>query len=466
MRIIRTGAAAAVLALALAACGSDRSESPDTTDGGGESPAATDSAEQFGTLASPCGDGDASGSTDQGVTDDAVTIGYGDDRGFTTAPGLNKEIGDAVEAMIEWCNEQGGINGRQIEGILYDAAYSQAAQVMQKACKETFMLVGEGFAYDEAAEPIRVGCNLPVVAAFVVGPNASMGPMKFEPVPYPIDRYNTAPLQAAAELYPEFSEKMDMVGSNSPAVQAGLAKVRAALDELGITPMDCGVELAQEGNASYVPFAERFQDCGAEALWTTDNPDPGYFSFLEAMDRIGYAPQKVFEATWYSQAVAEWNKGAGDGITAGLVFQPLENAGEVPAVQQYQDLVKASGGKVATLGMQGTSAFLLWATAAKECGDDLTRQCMVNELSSITEWTGGGLHTETNPGENLPAACSVSVKLTGNTWEQVLPEEQGEFYCPDDAVVETPQETWAGVKLNEDRISTEFLTDDVITPEG
>jgi non-ribosomal peptide synthetase component E (peptide arylation enzyme) len=36
-----------------------------------------------------------------------------------------------------------------------------------------------------------------------------------------------------------------------------------------------------------------------------------------------------------------------------------------------------------TLGEQATSALLLWATEAKACGSNLTRQCMVNALSKV-----------------------------------------------------------------------------------
>ncbi len=81
-----------------------------------------------------------------------------------------------------------------------------------------------------------------------------------------------------------------------------------------------------------------------------------------------------------------------------MIFQPLENADKVPAVKQYMDLVEAKDGKVALLGMQATSAFLLWAQSAQKCGSDLTRQCVINELSKVHEWTGGGLHAPTDPG--------------------------------------------------------------------
>ena len=42
-----------------------------------------------GTLPTPCGEGDASGSTDQGVTDDAIAISTIADPGAQAAPGLN-----------------------------------------------------------------------------------------------------------------------------------------------------------------------------------------------------------------------------------------------------------------------------------------------------------------------------------------------------------------------------------------
>ena len=121
--------------------------------------------------------------------------------------------------------------------------------------------------------------------------------------------------------------------------------------------------------------------------------------------------------------------------------------------------------KTGLLGMQSTSAFLLWATAAKACGSDLTRQCMVNELSQVTTWTGGGLHAESNPGENLPPSCSLLMQVKGGTYEQVAPATQGEFYCADSHARRPTESIW-GVELNEDRIATTYLTDDIIVPEG
>ncbi|MEU8799345.1 ABC transporter substrate-binding protein [Spirillospora sp. NPDC048819] len=462
-KIGRLAVGALAVALVTASCSSSRSGDDGVSSG--DSDAKPAAATAFGTLPSPCGPGDAKGKTDQGVTDDAITIGFGDDRGFPSAPGLSKEMGDAVAAMVDWCNEQGGINGRKIKGNQYDAAYMQSAKVMQESCKQDFFLVGQGFAMDEAAEQHRVACKLPTVAGFTVGPNAAMGPMKYEAVPYPVDMMNIGGLRIAEKLFPDFKKKTDILLSTSPAVSAGTTKITGAMKEIGMEPMKCGVRLNDKGESSYMPFAEKIKDCGAKYLWSSDSPDPGQFSLLESIERSGAEPKYVFEATWYSQAVSKWNTaGTGDGLHIGMIFQPLENAAAVPAVKQYTDLVTAKKGKVALLGMQATSSFLLWAQSADKCGSDLTRQCVINELSKVHEWTGGGLHAPTDPGNNKPASCGLMVKLTGTKYEQIHPKNTGEFECGPEFTVKIDKANW-GTKLNEDRISTKFLTDDVIKPQ-
>ena len=130
----------AVLSLFAAACGGSSRSSGDST-----ATTKVASATDFGTMASPCGKGDAKGATAQGVTDTSITIGYGDDAGYSAAPGLNKEMSDAIKAMIKWCNDQGGINGRQVTGKYYDAAIMNVNNVMTEACTQVFMLVGQGW---------------------------------------------------------------------------------------------------------------------------------------------------------------------------------------------------------------------------------------------------------------------------------------------------------------------------------
>ncbi|EOM77162.1 hypothetical protein Rrhod_1410 [Rhodococcus rhodnii LMG 5362] len=454
-------------ALVLAGCTAERGPMPGGYAMGGAEPAAATSDESFGTLASPCGPGDASGATDQGVSDTEIRIGYGDDRGYTKSPGLNREMSDAMSAMIDWCNAQGGIGGRQIVGTDYDAAMTQANSVMQDACATQFMMVGHGFALDQTSEQTRIACNLAAVPGFTVSPEAANGPMTFQGVPFPVDVANGSMWFQMAEVHPELTDRFTLVGSTMPTIISSLQKIRSVAEAAGFDLLDCGVTLNYEGEASYVPFAQMVKDCGAGGLWTSRSATPNELNFFKAVTEAGVDPVLFGEATWYGEAVAEYNAGTGliDGLMAGMQFQPLENADSVPAVAKYVELVEGRDGKTALLGMQATSSFLLWATAADACGSDLTRQCMIDELSSIHEWDGGGLHAVTDPGANLPSPCGLMVQLDGADYSQAYPSDSAQFECDERYLVRTDASTW-GTELGEDRVATKFLGPAVLTPRA
>ncbi|MFC4605098.1 ABC transporter substrate-binding protein [Rhodococcus kronopolitis] len=465
-------AALAVSATLVSGCATDRGGDVGVPVAGGsgtgtDSSSASTSAQKFGDLDSPCGEGDAKGSTDQGVSDTEIKIGFGDDRGYVKSPGLNKEMSDAVNAMIDWCNEQGGINGREVVGTDYDAAMTQANSVMQEACASQFMMVGYGFAMDQTAEQTRVACNMVSVPGFTVSPDAANGPMTYQGVPFPVDYANGSQWFQMAEMHPDLLNDFDLINSTMPTIISSTTKIRSIAEAAGFKLKNCGVTLNYEGESSYVPFAEKYKECGVKGLWTSRSASPGELNFVKALDQVGMDPIFFGEATWYGQTVSDWNKDTGllDNLNAGMTFQMLENADKVPAVQKYIDLVEAGGGKTALLGMQAASSFLLWATAADECGSDLTRQCMVNELAKADDWTAGGLHAATDPGKNMPATCGLMTSLKGDEYSQAFPATSGEFKCDPKYLVATDRSTW-GTDLGSDRISTKFLNPNLIKPQS
>jgi hypothetical protein len=463
-------AAVALIAVALAACSSSRRSSPASTTpstaGAATATTAAAAAQTFGTLPSPCGPGTAKGATDQGVTDTAIHIAYGDDRGFAGAPGLNKEMGDAVKAMIKWCNDQGGILGRQVVGDFYDAAITQVNSVTQQACKSDFMLVGEGWALDEAAEGTRVGCNLVATPGFAVGPDFDNGPMKYEAVPGPADYQVASIFFEAAQIWPQQVKKADFFHTTlASATESTFAKNTEEAAAAGWNLLNCGVKINYNGEPDYKPFAAKFQQCGVQLVYYNLTPGPQLFGFLTAMNQLGEHPIYVTEAADYTTPFAQWNtQGIADQTYTREAFQPIENADIVPAVKDYVDIVKASGGAVDQLGEQATSAFLLWATEAKACGTDLTRQCMVNHLSQVHSWTGGGLHAPTDPGGNKPSDCGVILKLTGGTWSQWYPKTRGQYDCNPEYLFHISPAN-QGTTLGPDRLSTKFLGPNIIKPQ-
>jgi hypothetical protein len=74
-------------------------------------------------------------------------------------------------------------------------------------------------------------------------------------------------------------------------------------------------------------------------------------------------------------------------------------------------------------------------------------------LKQITQWTAGGLHSESNPGENLPPKCGMVLKLTGTEFERVQPEEVGALDCSDEYVQPVTGPLIERSNLDADRIS-------------
>ena len=464
----------ALLAFGLlaAACSSSRSTNASTNGGNTTTTSGTSaSSKTFGTLASPCGPGSAKGATDQGVTDTAIHIASGDDRGFAGSPGLDEEMGQAIAGMVKWCNDQGGILGRQIVNDFYDAAVTQVNTAMQQACKADFMLVGEGWALDESAESIRLGCNLAAVPGFSVGPDFANAPEMYQAVPNPVDYLPASPYYEAAQLFPNAIGKFDFIHTTlASATEVSYAKDQeaalAAGWKLANNGAGCGVTLNYFGVPDYKPFAQKFVNCGVTMIYSNIGPGPVLFGMLQANSQLSVKPIYIMETNDYTSQMAQWNtSGIGDQIYARDAFVPLEEASRVKAVQDYLNIVQAVGGKTSQLGQQAASSFLLWATEAKACGSNLTRQCMINNLSKVHTWTGGGLHTSGDTGNNTPPMCGMLLKLTGTSWSQFYPKTIGQFDCSAKYLFKISSAHW-GKTLNSQRLSPKFLSPNLIMPKS
>ena len=68
--------------------------------------------------------------------------------------------------------------------------------------------------------------------------------------------------------------------------------------------------------------------------------------------------------------------------------------------------------------VQAWSAWLLFATAARDCGAEVTRTCVYENAIAQTEWDGGGLHAPTDlsdPGSQR--VCFTVMEATTKGWE-------------------------------------------------
>jgi len=447
-------AAFAVLALVAAGCG-DRGED---SSGGGEGDAGATTTEapaagDFGDLQGVCGPSEGGGEVPagdaaetQGVTADSISLGTVSDPGFEGAPGLNQEIFDAGTAFAEWCNAAGGINGKQIDLHLRDAAITEYQPVLQQSCDEDFAIVGSGAVQDNFWPDVGAACGLIDIAGFSVTPEkgglAGRDPIEarsIQPVPNPADRFQVGSYEVLDEDFPDAAAHTGILYGDLETTIVQKDKVATALEAIGHTIVD-EVPYNILGESNWAPFAQTLSDDGVQFFHMVGEGS-NFALLLQAMDEVGYRPEVMaMEANFYDDG---WLEAAGplaDGVFVRTVFWPFEEADQNPATQQYIDLVNAVDGKVAQLGAQSWSAWLLFATAARDCDLDnnLTRSCVLEHASQVTDWTGGGLHAPTDPGSNEPPECGMILQVQDGAFTRYFPDEGFDCYedLPDPSVIE------------------------------
>ena len=417
----RSALLAIVLALGLVGCGVGGKAGTEGGSGGSR---------RFGTMASPCGPGRASGATQLGVTDSTITIGFGDDSAAASSPGLNAEMSEAIRAMIDWCNEQGGIGGRRLVGDEHDAALTDVETAMRSACARDFMLVGQGWLLDDAQERTRLACSLATVPTFAVSERFATAPLMIQPSPDPPESVNVAGAFLLAATYPTKVRRAATMQGNQPTARAETARMVSAFEQAGWQFLPCGQEYNIGGEANWNPFVQRLKDCGAEVVHFSGSMRPTFEEILRAARAIGFDPIWMQDASVYDSDLAAWNsEGLADNVHFQMTYYPFEQADRVPAVADYLDIMRAAGAPPGLLGAQAVAAFLLWAEGAKACGSDLTSDCVMRVLRNVNAYDASGLQSPTDPGANLPGNCAMVLRVRGTRYEQVLPSDIATQAC-------------------------------------
>ena len=441
-------AALTVGVLLAAGCGSDRGE--DTSGGTDGSSTETTAPAQaaagdFGDLTGVCGPNEGGGEVTagpaetQGVTADSIVLGTVSDPGFEGAPGLNQEIFDAGTAFAEWCNAAGGINGKEVVLNLRDAAITEYQPVLQQSCEEDFGIVGSGAVQDNFWPEVGAACGLIDIAGFSVTPDkagvAGRDPIEarsVQPVPNPSDRYQVGSYAIIDAAYPDAAAHTGILYGDLETTAIQAERVQAGLEEIGHTIVHTAAYNIL-GESNWAPFAQALQQDDVQWLQFVGE-GANLALLLQAMDEIGYRPEVIAQdANFYDQNWIDAAGPAADGVFVRTVFNPFEEADQNPAVQQYIDMVNAVDGKVASLGTQAMSAWMLFAQSARDCDldNDLTRSCVLEAAASVTDWTGGGLHTPTNPGTNEPPECTLVLQVEDSIFNRYAPDEG--FDCGEDS---------------------------------
>ena len=386
----------------------------------------------FGTLASPCGPAGDSGAptiADGQNGGDTLKIGVATDHGYSGNPGLTVEMLDAATAFEGWCNDQGGIRGLPVEIVDLDGKLFEVPAAMEKACSEVFAMAGGGWVFDDQMFPRFHECGMVSFPGYAVSATASTANGKVQPIPNPPDLKPSTWFQWAKDSHPDDIDNVAIIYGDFLTTKSVAEQVKATLAALGRFGEPLMIPHNPTGEANWTPFAQQLKDNDISMM--TFVGEAANLSLLyKAMREIGYVPNLVLnDANFYSeQMIAEGNAESNEGSYARTAYAPFEEADQFPGLEAYLDMMDEYNpdGRIAGLGLQATSALLMFATAANTCLDVnsnvLERECILAAGKEITSWTGGGLHTETNPASGEPPKCTIIMQIQDGAWKRVFPE--------------------------------------------
>jgi ABC-type branched-subunit amino acid transport system substrate-binding protein len=270
-------------------------------------------------------------------------------------------------------------------------------------------------------------------------------------VPNPVDAVGIGAQRYAGEKYPESKDHVGFITGAIATTEVVQEQKKEANEQLGFTAIDLP-SYAPLGEATWTPFAQAIQSRGVRGLEWTGEPE-NLAKLLQALADIGYELDWISaDANHVDSKLIETGGSAVKKVYIAGAVVPYSLADENPATQQYLDLFEEylpDGKDKAYLGFQGFSAWLMFAKAAKECGAELTRKCVWDKVSNVTEWTGGGLHAPTNPKETSAAECVILTEATADGF--VVPDDfetnTGKFQCDEANAFTLTKDYGTGVKL-------------------
>jgi ABC-type branched-subunit amino acid transport system substrate-binding protein len=441
------------LMMVAAACGAQGSSGSE--EGNGDAPATTevaaDDAANFGDIEAPCGPGEATiEESEAGTGTDKLYIGVNSDKGSQVRPGLLRELWDASNAYVDWCNEQGGIAGLQIEVVDLDGKLTEVPQYLPKACNDVFAMVGGGTTLDslqlEGPTNLEECGQLDMPGFTVTKEKAEATDTYLAALPNPAFVRPAAMFEYLAQAYPEESGDIATAYGDLDSIAFVRDQTNAVLEKMG-PPLGVGDQIAYAVvGQDFKLISQRLKGSGA-TMGTYIGEPANFGLLLKSMKEDGVDIPMFGEANLYDPLTLEAGSDPLGDVLVRIPHPPFEEAEDYPAITKFLELMDARKAedpeaKTAALGIQSMSSWLLFSQAATACGSTgdkvISRDCIRDEVTKIGEWTGGGLHAPTNPGESLPAACIIVMTVDGDAFTRKFPEVGSDdatddgYYCPEE----------------------------------
>ncbi|PAY10246.1 MULTISPECIES: ABC transporter substrate-binding protein [Bradyrhizobium] len=366
---------------------------------------------------------------DIGATDTEIKIGQ--TVPFSGPASAYAGIGKTQAAYLKMINDQGGINGRKLNLIQYDDAYSppKAVEQVRKLVEGDEVL----FTFQIIGTPSNAAVQKYLNAKKVPQLLASTGASRFsDPQNAPWTIAFNPNYQSEGRIYAKY------ILANHPNAKIGIFYQNDDLGRDYITGLKSGLGdkaasmiVAEVSYELTDPTVDsqivKLKAAGVDLVYDASTPKFAAQAIRKIAD-LDWHPVHILDIN--ASPVSATLKPAGLDISKGIIST---NYGKDPADPQWKDDpgVKAyfafmdkyypEGDKLNTVNTYGYSTAELLIQVLKQCGDDLTRENLMKQVTSLKKFVPSlalpGMSITTGPNDYRINKQMQMMKFNGERWE-------------------------------------------------
>jgi ABC-type branched-subunit amino acid transport system substrate-binding protein len=366
---------------------------------------------------------------DPGATDTEIKIGQ--TVPFSGPASAYATIGKAQAAYIKMVNDQGGVNGRKINLIQYDDAYSppKAVEQVRKLVESDEVLV----TFQIIGTPSNAAVQKYLNSKKVPQLFAATGASKFtDPKNFPWTLGFNPNYFVEGRIYGQYiiknypNAKIGILYQNDDLGKDYLNGIKAGLGDKasGMVVAEASYEVSDPTVDSQIL---KIRDAGADLFFSASTPKQAAQA-IKKIAELGWHPVHILDIN--ATSVGAVMKPAGLDASKGVISvnygkDPLDPSWkDDPGMKKYfQFMAKyyPDGDKDSSFNTYGYLTTQLLVHVLKQCGDDLTRENVLKQATNLKnvqlDLALPGILGNTTPNDYRVNKQLQMMKFNGERWE-------------------------------------------------
>jgi ABC-type branched-subunit amino acid transport system substrate-binding protein len=339
-------------------------------------------------------------------------------------------IGKTEEAFFRMINAEGGINGRKVNFISYDDAYSppKAIEQARKLVEsDEVLLIFQPLGTPSNSAIMKYMNAKKVPQLFVASGGTKFG----DPKNFPWTMGFQPNYQSEGRIYAKYivehfpDSKIAVFWQNDDAGKDQYKGLRDGLGEkVNMIVADKSYEVSDPSIDSQIVA---LHDSGADIFFSWAAPK-GSAQAIRKVGELGWKPKFFLANT--ATSVASVLKPAGLEFSKGIISTAYlkdptdptwDNDPAVNKWRAFMDKYYPDGDKANANNLYGYVEAEAMVQVLKQCGDNLTRENVMKQAANLrdfhTDLMLPGIKVNTSPGDYFPIEQMQLMKFNGEAWE-------------------------------------------------